>query len=325
MTWHEGTPDANWDKKLFSLGGHFTQSSHWAEVQKNSGKQTFYVEGENWQCLAILETGKLGRRIYAPYGPTVKNYTAFKDALVALKQLAKDKKAVYVRLEPVGDMPARAVENLGLKKAPKESQPHLTWVKDLTKSTDELIGEMTATNRNLYRNASKKGLTFKSTNDPVGLPVFLKMMHEVASESGIKPHSDNEFKIIADTLLPRGVAKFYFAFLGEKPIASAFVYDSPNCRYYAHAAAYREFRNLHAGSPLLANMIIEAKKNGQSEFDFFGIAPPNKPNHPWAGFSKFKHSFGGDYKEYLGTWELPVKKLHYRAYKAIHKIKKLRG
>lgn len=322
-TWRSGIPNNQWDVNLFKNGGHFTQSSHWAAVQSALGKKTFYTEGSGWQCLVILEAGTLGSRVYCPYGPAVANARALDIALSALKQLAKQEQVTYIRVEPTGNLTARQLQVRGLQPAPKDHQPRDTWVKDLQKPQEDLLAEMTSTNRNLYRTASKKGLQFKQSRTIGDLPIFLDMIHEVAKYTGITPYSDQTFQTIASSLLPRNAAKLYIATHNHKPVASALVYDSPTTRYYAHAASYREARKLHPGSPLLSTMIFDAKAAGQTQFDFFGIAPLDQPNHQWSGLTHFKQSFGGHAKTYLGTWELPTKPLRYTAYRLAHHAKKL--
>ena len=42
-----------------------------------------------------------------------------------------------------------------------------------------------------------------------------------------------------------------------------------------------------------------------SYFRFWGIAPTDDPDHERAGYNRFKRSFGGQVKEYAGTWDLP--------------------
>lgn len=323
MTWQPEIPDESWDKQLFTSGGHFTQSSHWAAVQQALGRQVYFAHGDGWQCLAILEAGKLGSRLYCPYGPTFTSTAAFGVCISALKQLAKQLNVTYIRVEPIGKITAKQLKVRGFKQAPRETQPKYTWVKDLTKTPEKLLAEMTGTNRNLHNTAAKKGLTFKESRSVGDLNIFLDMMHEVARLTKIKPHTDHEFEVIASTLIPRNAAKLYFATHGNKPLAGALVYDSPTTRYYAHAANYHEARKLHPGSPLLTRMILDAKERGQKEFDFFGIAPPNQPKHRWVGFSRFKQSFGGHQKEYLGTWELPAKPLHYAAYRLAYQAKRI--
>lgn len=321
MTWQSGIPDQKWDDSLFAGGGHFTQSSHWAAVQSALGKKVFHTQGAGWQALAIIEKGQLGDRVYCPYGPTITKAASLDVALSALKQLAAQEGVAYVRVEPIGNVSVKQLQVRGLRRAPRDTQPRYTWVKDLSKTEEQLVSEMTSTNRNLHNTAAKKGLTFKESRTPSDLHIFLDMIHEVARRSKITPHSDHEFEVIASTLMPRDAAKLYFALHQNKPVAAALVYDDPHTRYYAHAASYYDARKLHPGSPLLSRMILDAKKSGKIEFDFFGIAPPNQANHQWSGFTHFKQSFGGQTKEYIGTWELPTKMLHYAAYRLAHRAK----
>lgn len=320
-TWLTDIPNEQWDNTLFARGGHFTQSSHWAAVQKALGLETFFAQGDGWQCLALLEKGKLGSRLYCPYGPTVTSALALDVCISALKQLAKQTGASYLRIEPIGQVASRQLQTRGLRRAPKDYQPRYTWVKDVTRPQTELLTEMTSTNRNLFNTATKKGLTFKASRDPADMSVFLTMMHQVAKRAKIHTHSDHKFQTIARTLFPRKAATLYIANQHNTPVACALVYDSPTTRYYAHAASDYEARKLHPGSPLLSTMIFDAKANGQTSFDFFGIAPPDQRNHQWSGFTHFKQSFGGELKEYLGTWELPTKHLRYAAYRLAHKAK----
>ena len=127
-------------------------------------------------------------------------------------------------------------------------------------------------------------------------------------------------------LMPAGAASLYIAKLagenGEStPIAAAFVYDSDDTRTYAHAAASFEHRNLSAGVVVVTNFILDAKRKGLKYVDLFGIAPEDQPDHEWAGFTKFKKSFGGESVEYPGTWDVPVTSLGYRAYTLAYKAR----
>jgi lipid II:glycine glycyltransferase (peptidoglycan interpeptide bridge formation enzyme) len=322
MQWTEGIPSREWDDALFEADGHFLQSSHWAAFNSQLGRRVFYAYGPSWQCLAILETARTGTRLYCPYGPLAKNTKGLASALEALRQLAKEQKAVFVRLEPnVKTSPAQLRE-LGLKPAFKDIQPRLTWVQNLRSSEDELLADMTATNRNLYRNHQTKGLLLRASTDPKEIKIFIKMMAEVAMRNQIIQHPDKYYQTMAEVLMPRGAAKLYVAEHEGKPVASALCLDSPVTRYYTHAAALFAARKLHPGTPLLVTMILAAKAGGQTEFDFVGVAPADAPpGHRWAGLTKFKQSFGGDYKAYAGTWELPVSAIRYGLYRGLYLAK----
>lgn len=324
MTWERGIPPESWDDKLFAAGGHFLQSSHWAAFQTALERPVFYARGAGWQCLAILEKTRTGRRLYCPYGPLAVTEKAFIEAVHALHRLAKSQKALFVRLEPRLPKQRFSVGAFGLKRALKDVQPPQTWVQHLNKTEDELLADMTATNRNLYRTSANKGLTFRASSDPADVKIFVRMIHDVAKNTGMKPHGDAYYRTMAKVLLPRGAGKIYLAEHEGKPVGAAIVFDSPTTRYYAHAGNLASSRKLHPGSPLVATMLFDAKKQGQSTFDFVGVAPLGVENHPWEGLSAFKRSFGGEYKAYLGTWELPTHPL-YRLYRGVYQAhKKLR-
>lgn len=314
------TPE--WEQTQNTLQPHILQTTPWATFQTALGRTTLYAHSKTWSWLAILEKSRLGTRLYCPYGPTATTPKALQAALDALTQCAQAHNCTYIRIEPQGPFNASTLKKLSLKPAHRNIQPHYTWAKDLTPTQDQLLSEMTSTNRNLYRTAHKKGLTFRTTTNPADIDIFLSMMHEVAGKNAITIHADNYYRTMANTLMPLGALKYYIAEHDGQPVATSLVLDSPTTRYYAHAASHFSARKLHPGTPLLANMIFDAKKQGQTTFDFYGIAPPDQPNHPWAGFTKFKQSFGGHIVDLGGTWEKPIKPLPYATYRLLTKLKK---
>ena len=82
-----------------------------------------------------------------------------------------------------------------------------------------------------------------------------------------------------------------------------------------------KFRKLPATVAILTTAIFDAKEKGFKTFDFWGIAPENaKKDHPWAGFTEFKKSFGGTPVHYTGTYDYPINKPKYILYKSLRKI-----
>ena len=69
--------------------------------------------------------------------------------------------------------------------------------------------------------------------------------------------------------------------------------------------------------------IIDAKNKGLTQFDLFGIAPDgSSPEHPWAGFTRFKRSFGGQDVSFGGSWDIPVKQFDYWLYRSFQTIRR---
>lgn len=312
----------DWQAIQNKLGAHFLQQSAWGEFQHSLGRKVFYAHDKNWSWMAILEHAKFGTRLYCPFGPTASSISALKCALKALKACAKQQNAMYVRIEPQGPFSDSTLRKIGLLPAHRTIQPRYTFVKNLNQTDDELLSEMTATNRNLWRTAGKKGISFKQSTSPSDVKIFLNMMHEVAGRNDITIHADNYYKTMCQTLMPLGALKMFIAEVNGKPAASSLIFEDESTRYYAHAASHAEYKKITPGTPLVSYMIFDAKKLSKKAFDFYGIAPPNQPNHRWMGFTKFKKSFGGTEVDRHGTWETGVKPISYKAYRVLAKLAK---
>lgn len=309
------------------------QTAVWAQFQRSLGKTVHEAEGPGWSFLAIEEKTPLGTYLYAPYGPCADGLAELADGLAALAALARSVKAHYVRVEPVaaglgmgtglGTDAATTLTAHGLLRAPADVQPHLSWKVDLRQDEQSLLKGMRSTSRNLFRNIHKKGVSFEVSTDPKQLPILLGFLRSVSSRADFTAQTDSYLRHAADVLMPAGAAKLFIAKLDDVPIAAALSYDTADTRVYAHAAADDAHRKLNAGIPLLVTMMLDAKASGISEFDMWGVSPEDEPEHPWAGFSRFKRSFGGAEVEYPGTWDLPVNKPMYKAYAATRKARTL--
>ena len=308
----------------------FLQTPVWADFQSSLGRTVHQQSGPGWSFLAVEEKNPAGKVLYAPYGPVASSAEAFDAALAALAATARSCGAVFVRVEPVSaglDMPAAAeLSRRGLRPAPVNQQPELSRVVDLEGDFKDVLATMKPVNRNLYRNIHKKGVTFRTSQEPDDIRILLNFLHMTARRNGFKPQSDDYLTKVAASLMPAGAATLFIAELHGGPIAAALAYDSADTRTYAHAALDDTHRKLSAGIPLLVTLMADAKERGLKHVDLWGVAPADQPDHKWAGFTAFKKSFGGHEVAYPGTWDLPVMKIRYNAYQLARKLRdKLRS
>lgn len=307
------------------MNQHFLQSESWQAFQEALGRTTFRRSGEGWEYLAVLECGTGHTRLYCPYGPTARDEAAFTAALESLVQLGRQHRATFVRVEPTDPAYADYLRTRRWRKVTyQQLQPEHSHLLDLTQPTDELIAQMAQPVRNIYRNYHKKGVTVHHSSNPQDIDILLTFVHEVAQRTGIRPHSDAYFRQQAKILFPRGAAQLWYATLDDQPIAAALLYSSDTTLYYAHAGAsgQPEHRKLNAGTALLAEAIIDAQKRGLTTVDLYGIAPDNAPpSHPWAGFTRFKRSFGGHDVTFAGAWDLPLRSLPYWLYRTYQALR----
>jgi hypothetical protein len=322
VEWQRDVPDGSWDRQLMSRGGNFLQSTHWGAFRMALGQTVFFGQGDGWQCVALVQRAHRVMRLYCPYGPVAEDRASFERAVAGLRQLAHREGAIFARTEPIAPITETDLRQLGHKPALKSMQPAHTWVQDLTKSREALFNEFSANNRNRYRGAAKKGISITQSTTPGDVGILLRMLHDVADRVGAKMHDDEYFRIMAEVIMGRDAATLYVAWHEGEPVAASLAFDTSTTRFYAYSGNAVRARKLHPGAPLLATMILDAKDRGQRTFDFCGAAPPDEPDHPWAGFTQFKQSFGGEYRTFLGTWEAAFSPL-YHAYRSTYKISNL--
>ena len=288
------------------------QSDIWARFQESNGHTVIRKSGNGWSYLATVEGGATGRYLYSPYGPVASSAVAFDEALVSLKEEAAKLRCLFVRIEPTesaiwGDQDAAAfLARRGAVLAPRQVQPSHTQIIDLSGTEDEILKGMSSSYRNRHRNLHKKGVTIEVSTNPSDMTILFGFLEETADRNGFNRQQDEYLMQVARVLMPAGAASLY---------------DSDDTRTYAHAAASFEHRNLSAGVVVVTNFILDAKRKGLQYVDLFGIAPEDQPDHEWAGFTKFKKSFGGESVEYPGTWDVPVTSLGYRAYTLAYKAR----
>ncbi len=298
---------------------HFLSSTIWQKFQDQLKRATFFLEEDDFQALAILENDRI-KKIYCPYGPFIKKPNGFKTADQNLTKIAKEQKAIMIRVEPTGDIKTEDLENLGYHKV-KSVQPELTLIIDLTPTEEEILAQMNTSSRRYYRKGFRQNLEFAQSNDQADLEVFLELLKQVSINNKAHLHKSDYLRKQFKSLSANNAAKLFVVRLDGEVIAGSIAYDYNGVRHYGHAAADYQHRKLNAGIFLAANMILDAKKQGFKQFDFWGITDSEDSNHPWFGFTKFKRSFGGKERRYLGTWEKPVNK---PVYNIINLIKKLR-
>lgn len=300
---------------------HFLQSHLWEKFQNDFGRDTIDKNTEKWQYMAIVEYGKFSSRLYCPYGPVASDISSLKSALNNLVEEAISRNLSFVRIEPKGNFTPKDLQKLGLVRSHRDIQPSHTVVNDVSKSSEEIMADLSQTARRYARKSDKAGVTYSLSYDPDDIKYYIELIHNVAQRTNMKPMSDLYFEILAKTLFPTHYAGLLFAELDGKKIAAIIFYLDGTTMYYAHAANDSEYRKISPAYGLAVYALLFAHKHGCQKFDWYGIAPENaSKTHSWSGLTQFKLSFGGKRKDFLGTWEFPIKKNRYKIYKLLLKI-----
>lgn len=327
-----------------------TQTTAWQKLQDDLGEKSFYVNEPDYSYLAILKHTPTGNYLYCPYGPCYKTKRTFAKVYELLKKLAKEQKAIFIRVEPQDHtFPVYKPRNTYKS---RDLNPKETWLLDLTGTDEELKNRLPSRLLRYYRGAEKKGITIEKTNNPDDIKHLVKLQSALATEKGINTFSEHYLK----TELQQPFATLYLVFQNEKEdqstdglpslgaphraqprdggrcedrtrrrlLASGLVFDDDDTRYNLQGAQSDEGRKLHATGILTIQLIIDAKEKGLKTFDFWGIAPEGaNPNHPWAGFTAFKKTFAGYEQNYAGTYDLVLSPTKYKLYKSSRKLNRI--
>lgn len=293
------------------------QSKKWQGLQTTLGEKTFFEKDNDHTFLAIEKQTKFGNYLYLPYGPYATTKNGARKAYKALESLARSKNITFIRIEPQSPNTADFWLNLPNCEKSRNLSPEETWVLDLTPEMDEIYQNMKQNTRNLCKNYAKKGISVQNSADKDrDIKILVKFHQQLAKNKKIGAFPKKYLK----TEAAQPFASLYIAYSEKKPIAASLFFDHEGTRFYMQSASDQNFRKLPATYAILNEAIKDAKAKGLKNFDFWGIAPENaagevEKDHPWAGFTKFKKSFGGKEVKYLGTYDLILKPVQYKIYK----------
>jgi lipid II:glycine glycyltransferase (peptidoglycan interpeptide bridge formation enzyme) len=317
-----GVADAEWDSALQRMGGHFLQSTLWQRVQAALGHDVIWSRDAEWMWAGAIRSGRFPRYVYLPHGPTARSVTAMTAALEDAVASARERSLDFVRSEPAGTGATAALEAARARPS-RAIQPLWTWILDLTPDEPALRRGLSAGHRGAINAAARRGLSIRSSSDPGDIEVFLQLQERTAAAGRFRGQAQSYHRTVASTLMPEGAAALYIAEAAGEVVAAALCFDFAGTRSYAHAEADPETgRKLQAAAPLVWRMILDARETGAQRFDFWGISPGGTPGHPWEGFSQFKRSFGGEAVERAGTWDLGVRSMRHRLYRAAVRLRR---
>lgn len=309
----------DWNQSIQSRGGHVLQSKEWATFQGSIGRQPIYAITNDWYWIAYNRQITGLHYLLAIYGPSIS--TDAMSSLQSIRLKASDLNCDFVRIEPTGNIDMSNMDKIQAYKI-NDVQPSHTLILDLSKSEDELRADMQSGHRNRINTAEKRGIEVYQTTDAKITKDFLRLMHDTAKHSHITNHPDWYYEKMAQSLIDQGIAKYYVATAEDNPASISMIFDWGNTRYYAHTGNDQVLnRQYKTAVSNVWKMIIDAKAEGKKYFDFWGIAPPNEPNHPWSGISAFKHGFGGKVVSNIGTYDIPINKAKYTMYSTYQKLR----
>lgn len=298
----------------------FVQSWHYGEFNNNIENPSFVLGvydqiGEKKELLGgslVIEVkAKRGNFFYLPYGPILNfdNNSLSSAFFEELKNLAKHRGVNFIRISPfIEDSKdlRKSVRSLGFKKAPMHMIAENTWVLPLEADEVDILKNMNQNHRNLIRRAARDGVEIKTSEEVLDVKKLHELLQETAKKHKFVPFSlkylENEFKVFQN----RGEAKLYFAYHNNELLGANMIIFNGNSAVYRHGASADVKTKVPFSYALQWEAIQEAKMRGLKYYNFWGIAPEGKKNHPFSGITHFKKGFGGFKLDLLPAHDLPI-------------------
>lgn len=301
------------------------QTKEWEDLKLQTGYQKRYRLED---ILVLQKNIAFGRTML--YSPRVseeqlakkfENGEKTKIFFEKIKDIAKKNKSIFYRLEL--DIPlthnSKFVVPEGFVKSFEEMQPEHTLVLDISKSEEEILKQMKQKGRYNIKIADKHKVEVKKSRK---IDNFYKLYIETAKRQKITFREKQYFQKLIDILEPKGYCEVFEASTEGEVLATAIVTFFKGRSTYLFGSSSRKNNKAMAPYKLHWKIIQDAKERGCREYDFFGVAPENKPNHPWAGVTSFKEKFGGKRVSLMGSYDLILKPLEYKLFKVAEKVRR---
>ncbi|WKZ31351.1 MAG: peptidoglycan bridge formation glycyltransferase FemA/FemB family protein [Candidatus Dojkabacteria bacterium] len=314
----------------------FLNSWTWSQFEKTLGHQFLnYGVYDNDQLVGVLPISvlkaKRGAYLHLRHSPILdwSNEVVVKETMEFLRGLAKEHKALFVRMSPLLSL-SEANNQLLKKHGLVPSLTHNfdaenTLKIDITKSEEELLMEMRKNTRYSIRQAQKQGVIVEIYDDLQHFDLFWEIFIDGVKRNHWVAFSKEYVKTELEVFLKQDQARLFISYLDGKAISAAiFIFFNGKVAYH-HSGSLSEYRNVPSTYLLIWEVIRYAKSRDFKLCDLWGVSPADQPNHPWYGLSLFKRGFGGFQVDMVHAHDLIVSPLaHLTRYYEMYE-KKRRG
>jgi lipid II:glycine glycyltransferase (peptidoglycan interpeptide bridge formation enzyme) len=321
-------------EKYNSVVSHPLQSWQWGEFREKTGQQVIRLgvfDGEQLTAGFQITIHKIPKISYN-LGYCPKCLAPTEEVINAFKEIGKQNNCIFIKLEPnVGHL---------YQSADKPNNPNLqkflslrdflfsqgcvygrplftkyTFHLDLTKSEEELTGQMHPKTRYNIRLAKKHGVIIKENNSPEAFRKYLDLTFETAKRQQFYAHDKEYHRLMWETLQPCGIAHLLTAEYQSEIIVSWILFIYNDILYYPYGASSSRYREVMASNLMMWEAIRFGKSKNCRLFDLWGSLGPNpNPKDPWFGFHRFKQGYNPRLIEFIGSFDLVINKPGYKLF-----------
>lgn len=306
--WSLGHAGESWDRLVMANpASGFMQSSAWADLKRLEGYGQQYLsltrDGSVIGGASLLEYPGSGI-VVCPEGPVIpwEEPSVARMALRGLTDFCRAEGVMILRIEPHLALP-RPGYLRNWRPAPVSLTPEHTLFVSLDGEPDDWLARMHPKWRYNVRLAERHGVEVVEHQSVAGVKEFYRLFSETAQRDGFFAEPIGFFMNLASTLFPCNMATILLA-RHEKVTLGAILLlcYGPRATYLygASSSLYRQLMPNYANH--FAAMQLAARR-GCREYDLYGYDPFGRPDHLYAGISRFKSGWGGIRKDWAGAYD----------------------
>ncbi len=288
------------------VSGNFLQSTLWRDFLTKQNKNwwqlvvTDDLERPIASCLLYENKLFFGKSyLYSPKGPlwlqdklsTGEKQEALELILSQIRDITittNTREELFCKLELPEKVPAPPT----LVKS-QNIQPAHTWVLDLDRDIQEILGAMHAKTRYNISLAQRHGVKIHDSQQAGDIKHFLKLLPGTAKRQQVKFHNDGHYKKLWETIIEHRAGQLYLAEVDHKVIAANLIIKFGEASTYLHGVSDYRYRSAMAPHLLQWQAIKDAKDQGSKIYDFWGVCDDHGLPRNWQGITRFKQGFGG--------------------------------
>jgi lipid II:glycine glycyltransferase (peptidoglycan interpeptide bridge formation enzyme) len=316
---------ARWDDLVVANpdGGQILQSRAWGEFKRAHRWVPRYLIGEADPPLAVLmlrhAVPGLGELGYIPKGPGVASIDQLGSAIDELRDCAR--RAFVVKVEPEieqSDAAVGALRDIGLVKSRHDVQiSRATIIVDLRPDEDALLASFKPKCRYNIRLAQRHGVIIEPVPlDAGSIDTMYDLMASTRDRAGFTLRSKDYFSGYWRLHAAAGQGQLFFASLDGAVLAGVFATYMGTRAWYKDGGSTKEHAAVMAPHLLQWEVMRWLKERGVCAYDLVAVPPADQltPDHPLFGLYRFKSGFSERITEYVGTWDLPIRRSRYAAW-----------
>ncbi|MFC1681199.1 lipid II:glycine glycyltransferase FemX [Pseudomonadota bacterium] len=170
-------------------------------------------------------------------------------------------------------------------------QDHLNYLIDLDRPVDDIFAGIGPRTRKHIRRARRRGaVQIREVSCREDLRSWFEVLAKTYKRAGVPLADASLFQAVMDLLVPRGMARFWVACVGDEVAACSLELPFGDTVYGWYGGVDRAFSRYLPHEALMWHILEWSASSGYRTYDFGGAGPPGGV----PGIRAFKSKFGGE-------------------------------